>query len=151
MLVQALAEKSTARSTAYHLTSISGLFYLAMGLTICIVPRLIPILFFERSFTGREEGLFRLVGWIMAVVGWLFWIGGRNGTRAFVAAGIVARLAVPLVAIPLAMNGVFPHMMYVFSVLDPALGLLNWRILSKSQGCAGKAPGEDRHTMSSVI
>lgn len=68
----------------------------------------------------------------MAVVGWLLWIGGRIGARSFVAAGIVARLAVPLVVIPLAMNGVFPHMMYVFGVLDPVLGLLTWRILSKS-------------------
>ena len=132
MLIQALAEKSSARSTACRLTSISGLFYLAMGLTICAVPKLIPILFFEPTFTGREEGLFRLVGWIMAVVGWLLWIGGRSGARSFVAAGIVARLAVPLVVIPLAMNGVFPHMMYVFGVLDPVSGLLTWRILSKS-------------------
>jgi hypothetical protein len=43
-----------------------------------------------------------------------------------------ARLAVPLVAIPLAMNGIFPHMMYVFAVLDPVSGLVTWRILSKS-------------------
>ncbi len=132
MLIQALAEKSAARSTAHRLTSISGLFYVAMGLTICTVPRLIPIVFFEPTFTGREEGLFRLLGWIMAVVGWFLWIGGRSGARSFVAAGIVARLAVPLVAIPLAMNGVFPHMMYVFGVLDPVSALLTWRILSKS-------------------
>jgi hypothetical protein len=132
MFIEALVEKSAGRSTAYRLTSISGLFYLAMGLAICAVPRLIPILFFEPAFTGREEGLFRLVGWIMAVVGWLLWIGGRSGVRSIVAAGIVARLAVPLVAIPLAMNGVFPHMMYVFGVLDPVSGLLTWRILSKS-------------------
>jgi hypothetical protein len=133
MLIQALAEKSAARSTACRLTSISGLFYLAMGGTICAVPMLIPILFLEPTFTGREQGLFRLVGWIMAVVGWLLWIGGRSGARSLVAAGIVARLAVPFVAIPLAMDGVFPHMMYAFGVLDPLSGLLTWRILRRSE------------------
>jgi hypothetical protein len=30
------------------------------------------------------------------------------------------------------MNGVFPHMMYVFGVFDPVCGLLTWRILSRS-------------------
>jgi hypothetical protein len=132
MLIQALAEKSASRSIASRFTSISGLFYLGMGLTICALPTLIPMLFFEPTFTGREEGLFRLVGWIMAVVGWFLWIGGRTGARSFVAAGIIARLAVPLVVIPLAMTGAFPHMMYIFGVLDPVSGFVTWRMLSKS-------------------
>jgi hypothetical protein len=131
MLIQALAEKSTDRSTASRFTSISGLIYLGMGLTICALPTLIPMLFLEPTFTGREGGLFRLVGWIMAVVGWFLWIGGRTGARSFVAAGIIARLAVPLVVIPLATMGVFPHMMYVFAALDPVSGLVTWRMLSK--------------------
>jgi len=71
-----------SNSVQFLTSSTTGLFYLAMGLTICAVPRLIPILFFEPTFTGREEGLFRLVGWIMAVVGWFLWIGGRSGSRS---------------------------------------------------------------------
>jgi hypothetical protein len=131
VLIQALTEKSAVSSTASRFTSISGLFYLGMGLTICALPKLIPMLFFEPTFTGREGGLFRLVGWIMAVVGWFLWIGGRTGARSFVAAGIIARLAVPLVVIPLAVTGVFPHMMYVFAVLDPVSALVTWRLLSR--------------------
>jgi len=131
MLIQALADTSATRSTASRFTSLSGLIYLGMGLTICALPALVPLLFVEPTFTGREEGLFRLVGWIMAVVGWFLWIGGRTGARSFVAAGIIARLAVPLVVIPLAMTGVFPHMMYVFGVLDPVSGLVTWRMLRK--------------------
>jgi hypothetical protein len=132
MLIQSLAEKSAARSTASRFTSMSGLFYVAMGLTICALPTLIPMLFFEPAFTGREGGLFRLIGWMMAVVGWFLWIGGRTGARSFVAAGIIARLAVPLVVIPLATTGAFPHMMYVFGVLDPMSAFVTWRMLSKS-------------------
>jgi hypothetical protein len=130
-LFNALTERPAARSAAHRLTSIAGLFYLATGLTMCAAPRLMPILFFEPTFVGREEGLMRLVGWIMAVVGWFLWVGGRTAGRSLIAAGIVARLAVPLVAIPLAMSGVFPHMMFVFGVLDPISGLVTWRILSK--------------------
>jgi len=132
MLIQALVEKSASRSTASRFTSLSGVFYLGMGLTICAAPSLVPLLFFEPTFTGREQGIFRLVGWIMAVVGWFLWIGGRTGAHSFVAAGIVARLAVPLLVVPLAVTGVFPHMMYAFGALDPLSALVTWRMLSRA-------------------
>ena len=132
MLLKTLAERSPTPSIASRFTSVSGLFYLGMGLAICAAPSLVPTLFFEPLFTGREAGLFRLIGWIMAVVGWFLWIGGRAGARSFVAAGVVARLGVPLVAIPLALSGVFPHMLWVFGLLDPVSGLLTWRLMAKS-------------------
>ena len=68
MLLKALAERSPTRSIASRFTSVSGLFYLGMGLAICAAPSLVPTLFFEPPFKGREAGLFRLIGWIMAVV-----------------------------------------------------------------------------------
>jgi hypothetical protein len=132
MLIQALVEKSASPSTASRFTSLSGVFYLGMGLTICAAPSLVPLLFFEPTFIGREQGIFRLVGWIMGVVGWFLWIGGRTGARSFVAAGILARLAVPLLVIPLAVSGVFPHMMWVFGILDPLSALVTWRMLSRA-------------------
>src|SRR5260221_13343010 len=115
MLIQALAEKSAARSTASRFTSISGLFYLAMGLTICGLPTLVPMLFFEPTFTGREEGLFRLVGWIMAVVGWFLWIGGRAGDRSFAAGGVLPRLAGSPGVDPLSISGASPATLYIFA------------------------------------
>ena len=132
MLFQTLAEREPSSSPAARFTSASGVFYLAMGLAICAAPTLIPTLFFEPAFAGREAGIFRLIGWVMAVVGWFLFIGGRTGARAFVAAGIVARLAVPLVVVPLGMAGVFPHMMYVFGLLDPVSAVVTWRLLARS-------------------
>jgi hypothetical protein len=129
-LFEALAGRSPAPSAAARFTSVSGLFYLGMGLAICVAPRLIPLLFSEPAFVGREAGLLRLGGWLMAVVGWFLWIGGRTGARSLVAAGVVARLAVPLVALPLAAAGVLPHMMCVFAVIDPVSGLLTWRLMA---------------------
>lgn len=131
MLLKALAERSATRSFASRFTSVSGLFYVGMGLVICVAPTLVAALFFEPSLAGREAGLFRLVGWVMAVVGWFLWIGGRTGATSFVAAGIVARLGVPLVAVPLALGGVLPHMLWVFALLDPLSGVLTWRLLAK--------------------
>jgi hypothetical protein len=117
--------------SASRFTSLSGLFYLGMGVAICAVPTLIPTVFFEPALVGREAGLVRLIGWMMAVVGCLLWVGGRTGARAFLLAGILARLAVPLVAIPLAIAGVFPHLLGVFAVLDPVTAVVTWRLMAR--------------------
>ena len=130
-LFAALTDRAPAPSPAARFTSMSGLFYLCVGLAICAAPMMITTVFSEPSFSGREAGLFRLVGWIMAVVGWFLWIGGRTAARALVAAGVVARLAVPLVAVPLAIAGVFPHMMWVFGVLDPVSAMVTWRLIDQ--------------------
>jgi hypothetical protein len=130
MLIQALKEKSASPSAAARFTSSTGLLYLAFGLGICAIPALVPVLFFEPTFQGREEGLLRLSGFIMAVVGWFFWIGGRTGARAFVAATIIPRLVVPAPLVFLATTGVFPHFMYAMAALDPALALVAWRRMS---------------------
>jgi hypothetical protein len=139
MLLHALREKSPTVSPASRMTSVAGVFYLCTGLAICAAPAIVPTVFFEPGFAGREAGIFRLVGWIMAVVGGFLWVGGRSGARSFVAAGIVARLAVPLVVIPLAVAGIFPHMMMIFGVLDPLTGLLTWRLMSSAPPLAAGA------------
>jgi hypothetical protein len=138
MLLEALRERSAAPSTASRFTSLTGLGYVVMGLAICAAPMVVPLVFFEPSFAGREEGLFRLIGWMMAVVGFFLWIGGRTGARSFVAAGIVARLAVPLLVVPLALIGVFPHMMVVFGVLDPVSALVTWRLTAVERDGAAR-------------
>ena len=48
--------------------------------------------------------------------------GGRSGSRQFVAASVVDRLVfVPAVPVPLAIAGVFPHLLVTFAILDPLL------------------------------
>jgi hypothetical protein len=47
---------------------------------------------------------------------------------------VVDRLVlVPLVLIPTALAGVFPHVLLTFAVLDPALALVAWRLLASSK------------------
>ena len=50
--------------------------------------------------------------------------GGRSGARQIVAASVVDRLVfVPLVLMPVAMAGVFPHMFIAFALLDASLAV----------------------------
>lgn len=70
---------------------------------------------------------------LLAIVGWLYVFGGRTGARQFVAASVLDRLVlVPAVLVPLALSGLFPHLLLTFAVLDPLLGGVAWYLLARS-------------------
>jgi hypothetical protein len=48
---------------------------------------------------------------------------------------VVDRLVlVPAVLVPLAIAGVFPHLLWTFAILDPALGIGAWGIAAYRSG-----------------
>ena len=66
------------------------------------------------------------------VVGWFYLFGGRSGARQVVFASVVDRLVfVPLIFLPLAFAGVFPHSLVAFAILDPLLEIGAWVLLSR--------------------
>jgi hypothetical protein len=86
----------------------------------------------ETAFIGREEGLVRVVGMMLTIIGWFYFFGGRTGARQIVAASIIDRvILVPVVLVPLALIGVFPKLMFSFAVLDPLLAMGAWYLLRK--------------------
>jgi len=86
----------------------------------------------ERAFVGHEEALVRVIGMTVAVIGWLYLFGGRTGARQIIAASVLDRpVLIPAVLVPLAIAGVFPHLLLTFAVLDPALALGAWTLLAR--------------------
>jgi hypothetical protein len=83
------------------------------------------------TFVGHEAALIRVIGMTVAVIGWLYLFGGRSGARQFVAASVIDRLALPAVLVPLAMAGVFPHLLATFAILDPSLAIGAWVLLGR--------------------
>jgi hypothetical protein len=64
------------------------------------------------------------------VIGWHYYFGGRTGGEQVVAAGVIDRLIfVPLVLLPLAFAGVFPHTFIALTVLDIGLAIGSWMLL----------------------
>jgi hypothetical protein len=105
---------------------------MAAGLSMLVWPGQAQVMFGERVFVGDEATLVRVIGMLLAVVGWFYFFGGRTGGRQFVAATVLDRLVlVPLVLVPTVLAGVFPRMMLVFAVLDPALALVAWHLLAR--------------------
>ena len=78
----------------------------------------------DPAFVGHEEALMRVICLTIVVIGWLYLFGGRSGARQFVAASVIDRLVfVPVVLVPLAMAGVFPHLLVTFVIFDGSLAI----------------------------
>jgi hypothetical protein len=132
-LVSDLVKKPPTLSSASKYTAMNGLVYLGIGISLLAWPGLTQTLFRDRAFVGDEQGLIRVVGLTVAVIGWLYLFGGRSGGRQVVAASVVDRLIfVPGVLGPLAISGVFPHLLLSFAFLDVALAIGAWVILRRA-------------------
>jgi hypothetical protein len=130
-LIKHLLEKpSLSRDAKY--TVLNGVAYLAVGALLVVWPGVTQTVFRDSAFAGHEEALMRVIGLTVAVIGWLYIFGGRSGARQFVAASVVDRLVfVPLVLIPLAIAGVFPHLFVTFALLDASLAIGAWALLGR--------------------
>jgi hypothetical protein len=128
-----LWETPLSLSKASQWTAMNGYIYLSLGALFVIWPGAVQTLFRDDDFAGHEEALFRVIGMAVMVIGWLYLFGGRSGGRQTVAASILDRwILVPLVLVPIAMAGVFPHVLLAFALLDASLALGAWVLRRKS-------------------
>jgi hypothetical protein len=128
-----LWETPLSLSKASQWTAMNGYIYLSLGALFVIWPGAVQTLFRDDDFAGHEEALFRVIGMTVMVIGWLYLFGGRSGGRQTVAASILDRwILVPLVLVPIAMAGVFPHILLAFALLDASLALGAWVLRRKS-------------------
>jgi hypothetical protein len=129
-LIKDLLDKPASLSTASRYTVMNGFIYLGVGALLIAWPGVTQTIFMDRAFVGDEAALIRVMGMTVAVIGWLYVFGGRSGGRQVVAASVVDRLVlVPAVLVPLALAGVFPHLLLAFAILDPLLGIGAWLLL----------------------
>jgi hypothetical protein len=131
-LIKHLLEKPRSLSRDAKYTVLNGVAYFAVGTLLVVWPGVTQAVFGDSAFAGHEEALMRVIGLTVAVIGWLYVFGGRSGARQFVAASVIDRLVfVPLVLIPLAIAGVFPHLFITFTLLDASLAIWAWALLAR--------------------
>jgi len=132
-LMQDLLERPFDQAITSKYTAMNGLIYLGFGALVLVWPGMVQTIFRDAAFVGNEAALIRVVGMTVMVIGWLYLFGGLSGGRRIVAAGVLDRVVlVPLVLVPLAVAGVFPHFLLAFALLDPALGIGAWLLLNRS-------------------
>ena len=68
----------------------------------------------------------------LVVIGWFYLFGGRSGARQIIAASVIDRMVfVPVVLVPIALAGIFPHVLITFAILDPSLAIVAWVLFSR--------------------
>ena len=131
-LINDLRHKPPSLSAASKYTTLNGIGYLAMGMILIVWPGVTQTLFREPAFAGHEQALMRVIGLTVAVIGWLYFFGGRSGARQFIAASVIDRLIfVPAVLIPLAIAAVFPRLFLTFTIIDALLAIGAWVLLAR--------------------
>jgi hypothetical protein len=131
-LFRDLLERPSTLPLTSKYTVVGGLIYLAAGGLLLLWPGATQTLLRDGAFVGHEEGLVRAMGMSVMIIGWFYLFGARTGARQFVAASVFDRaVLVPLVLLPLAFAGVFPHLFVAFALLDVALGLGAWWLISR--------------------
>jgi hypothetical protein len=129
-LIRDLFDKPPDLTTASKYTALNGAAYLVVGAILIVWPGVSQTLFMEPAFVGHERALMRVIGLTIVVIGWLYLFGGRSGARQFIVASIVDRLLfVPVVLVPLAISGVFPHLLLTFAIFDVSLAIGAWALL----------------------
>lgn len=131
-LIADLTATPSTLPVSSRFTVLNGYFYLASGALFIAWPEAVQVLFRDPAYAASERALVRVLGLTVAVIGWLYLFGGRSGARQVVAATVLDRLIlVPLILVPAAAAGVFPHTLGAFAVLDPILALVAWRLLAR--------------------
>lgn len=121
--VQAWLAKGPSTPLSRYTTA-NGFFYIAMGVTLYAWPGVAQTLMRAAPFEGGAEGLVRMLGATLAIIGYFYVFGGRTGATSFGLATVIDRAIVPLFLLPLAYTGaVDPHITVPFAILDPLLGL----------------------------
>lgn len=123
-LVNDLFEKSPKQTLVSRFTAMNGLLYFGIGVVLIVWPGATQTLLMDSAFVGHEEGLIRVIGLTVAIIGLLYLLAGRANAPQIIAVSIVGRpVLVPAVIVPLAIAGVFPHLLLTFAVLDWVLSV----------------------------
>lgn len=121
---KAMLERPSPQTPLSRFTERCGVLYLALGAGIFAWPQQFQLVGLP-PFQGQEEGLARVVGFAVMVIGWFYLMGGRTGATSFSLATVFDRLLVPLFLVPLGATGqVSWRLVIPFAILDPALALI---------------------------
>ncbi len=122
-----LAKPAKPLSRLARFTSAQGIFYMAMGGAMIFSPA--ELLTTLNGISPDGQGLFRVVGFTLSIIGWFYFIGGRTGATSFGLATVADRVVVPFAAAGFVLAGQATlQTVLPFAILDPLLAFVAWRI-----------------------
>lgn len=124
-LIKDLFGKSPDQTVVSRYTALNGVIYFFAGVLLVLWPGSMQAIFGDTAFVGREEGLIRVVGLTVMIIGILYLLGGRGNSPQIIAVSILCRpVLVPMAIVPVALSGVFPGLLFTFVILDMFLSII---------------------------
>ena len=121
---QLMARPEAPQTRLSRYTERCGVVYISLGLAAFCAPALLVTLGWSAPFEGQEEGLIRLMGFLLIVVGYFYIFGGRTHQTAFGLSTVVDRLLVPFgLGFIYLVSEIELMLVLPMAALDPLLGL----------------------------
>jgi len=120
-----LSRGPSSRTPLIRYTELNGIFYILTGLFLFFLPK-VPSNFGRfPPLQGQEEGLVRLIGFSLSIIGYFYYFGARTHQKSFALSTIVDRLIlVPLFfSILLIFDLIDKNFILGLFILDPLLAL----------------------------
>jgi hypothetical protein len=135
---QLLERPDTPSTRLSRYTERCGFAYLAFGLCFLFWPTIYVDLGLTSPFQGQEEGMARVIGVVLAIIGYFYVFGGRTHQTSFGLATIPDRLLIPLLFAFIYVSSEIDLMLLLpFAILDPTLALgayYCWRLDQGERG-----------------
>lgn len=105
-------------------TAANGVLYVVFGIVVYAWPEVTQLIG-AADFEAGESGLVRILGFVLAVIGWFYIMGARTRADSFGLATVFDRvLIVPVFLLALVVTDTVDAGFVVpFAILDPVLGL----------------------------
>ncbi|MEC7984308.1 MAG: hypothetical protein VX278_04040 [Myxococcota bacterium] len=121
---QWLHKPNSAKTRLIVFTELCGYAYGFIGATFFFLPHLQVQMGMLPPYQGQEEGMVRLLGLTLGIIGYFYVFGARTHARSFCLSTVVDRLLVPfLLAFVFLVSDVALMLILPLAVLDPLLAI----------------------------
>ena len=118
-----MALPAGGQSKLAKFVSLQGIFYMVVGAAMSVCPS--GLLALISGMPTEQLGLVRVCGFMVVLIGWFYFFGGRTGADSFAMATVADRLVVPIVLMAMVLLAdVSLQLAAPFAVLDPVLAFL---------------------------
>lgn len=97
-----------------------SIYMFALGAILVVIPNLLLSIF---SFPETNEVWIRVVGVLVLIIGYFYFMASRNELRAFFRWSVLARIAVPAFFIAFVVLGFAPPVLILFGAIDASAAM----------------------------
>ena len=122
---QLMKQPNSPETTLIQFTKACGYLYIGIGFLVLLFPQGVIHLGILSGFQGQEEGLLRILGLTLSIIGYFYCFGARTHATSFALSTVLDRLLVPFVFLFVYLvSDVHLMLLLPLAILDPILAVV---------------------------